>query len=115
MANQQQQQNKPQKQGEMRGTLPASELEAQNKYWRDNYQNEPYYTQGQRFEAYEPAYKLGIEARNEHPQQGFAEVENQLRAQYENGKQAQKLEWAQAKQAVRAAWDHAEQAMGMRH
>ena len=108
----QQQQNKTQGKGNAQANMPARELEAQNRYWREHFQSEPYYAQGKDFSAYEPAYRLGIEARNEHPDKQFAEVEDQLRKQYEARQQDQrKLDWAEARQAVRAAWDRSEQAL----
>ena len=112
MANQQQQQNKAQGKGSMQAGIPAQELEAQNRYWREHFQSEPYYAQGKDFSAYEPAYRLGIEARSEYPNKQFSDVEDKLRMQYEAKQQDQrKLDWAEAKQAVRAAWDRSEQSL----
>lgn len=113
MANQQQQ-NKAQGKSNVQANIPSQELEAQNRYWREHFRSEPYYAQGKDFSAYEPAYRLGIEARNEHPNKQFAEVEDTLRSQYEAGQQGQgqrELDWTQARQAVRAAWDRSEQAL----
>lgn len=110
MANQQQQ-HKAQGKGGMHA-IPAQELEAQNRYWREHFQSEPYYAQGKDFSVYEPAYRLGIEARNEHPSKQFTEVEDMLRMQYEANPQSQrKLDWTEARQAVRAAWDHSAQVL----
>lgn len=108
----QQQQDKAQGKGNVRAAIPAQELEAQNRYWREHFQSEPYYAQGKEFDAYEPAYRLGIEARNDYPGKQFADVEDKLRMQYEAKQDDQrKLDWTQAKQAVRAAWDRSEQAL----
>ena len=108
----QQPQDKTQGKGNVQASIPTRELEAQNRYWREHFQNEPYYAQGKNFDAYEPAYRLGIEARGEYPNKQFADVEDKLRMQYEANQQAQrKLDWAEAKQAVRAAWERSEQAL----
>lgn len=108
----QQQQNKTQGKGNVQAGIPAQELEAQNRYWREHFQSEPYYAQGKAFDAYEPAYRLGIAARGEYPNKQFVDVEDKLRMQYEANQQAQrKLDWAEAKQAVRAAWDRTEQGL----
>lgn len=108
----QQQQNKAQGKGNMQANIPAQELEAQNRYWREHFRSEPYYAQGQAYDAYEPAYRLGIEARGEHPNKQFGEVEDKLRTQYEAGQQDRRtLDWAHARQAVRAAWDRTGQAL----
>lgn len=107
-----QQQNKTPSKGNMTAGIPAQQLQAQQRYWREHFRDEPYYMQGKEFDAYEPAYRLGIEARNEHPGKQFPEVEDKLRMQYEAGQQAQrKLDWADARQAVRAAWDRSEQVL----
>lgn len=106
----QNQPNKTQAQAGMSGSLPAKELEAQNRYWREHFQEEPYYQQGQRFDAYEPAYKLGMQARGEYQGKQFSDVEDKLRQQYEAQPQAQRtLDWTEAKQAARAAWDRSGQ------
>ena len=109
MTNMQQQQGK---QPQATGTAATQQVEAQQRYWRDQYRNEPYYDAKQPFESYQPAYTLGAQARQQNPGKQFDAVEDQLRQQYEAGDQAsRKLEWAQAKQAVRAAWNHAENAI----
>lgn len=108
----QQQQNKTQRKDGTQATLPAQELEAQNRYWRDNFRGESYVADGKEFDAYEPAYRLGAQARCDKPQSTFAEIEGDLRLQYEANQQArQGLDWTQAKQAVRAAWDRTDQSM----
>src|SRR5690606_27854174 len=100
MTNMQQQQGK---QPQATGTAANQQVEAQQRYWRDQYRNEPYY------DAQQP---LGAQARQQNPDKQFDAVEDQLRQQYEaDGQASRKLEWAQAKQAVRAAWNHAENAI----
>ena len=76
-----QQQNKTPSKGNMTAGIPAQQLQAQQRYWREHFRDEPYYMQGKEFDAYEPAYRLGIEARNEHPGKQFPEVEDKLRAE----------------------------------
>lgn len=109
---QQQQQDRNQGKTGIHANLSAQELDAQNRYWREQFRNEPYYAQGKDFDAYEPAYRLGAEARGEHPDKAFTDIEDDLRMQYEANQQAQrKLDWADARQAVRAAWDRSDQSM----
>lgn len=107
-----QQQDKTQRKGDVQAGIPTQQLEAQRRYWREHFRDEPYYMQGKDFDAYEPAYRLGIEARNQYRDRQFPEVEDKLRMQYEANQQAQrKLDWADARQAVRAAWDRGEQVL----
>jgi len=90
--------------------LSSQELEAQDRYWRGQFKDEPYYAQGKSFEAYEPAYRLGIEARSEHQGKKFGEVEQALRSRYESNTPSQdRLDWSEARQAVQAAWDRSDQ------
>lgn len=105
------QNNMQQAQNAGRERNTPGQTETQTTYWRDQYKNEPYYTQGTKFEDYEPAYRLGAEARAQHPGQKFNEMEDTLRNEYEANKGVSKLGWDQAKQATQAAWKHAEQTM----
>lgn len=107
MANQQQQNKTQGGESTVRtGMQGSQELETEVSYWRENFRNEPYYAQGQEFEAYEPAYRLGSAARGQHRGSRFEDVEAQLRSQYEADRKGQDaLDWTQAKPAVRAAWD----------
>ena len=108
----QQQQDKTQGKRGAQARTPAHELEAQDRYWREQFRDEPYYAQGKEFDAYEPAYRLGAEARGKHPGKQFVDIEDDLRMQYEANQQAQrKLDWAEARQAVRAAWERSDQSM----
>ena len=92
--------------------LSSQELEAQDRYWRGQFRDEPYYAQGKEFDAYEPAYRLGVEARNANQGKQFSEVEASLRSQYESNEQSQqRLDWSEARQAVQAAWDRSDQSM----
>lgn len=94
--------------GRERNTL--GQTESQTSYWRNQYQNEPYYSQGQSFDQYEPAYRTGAEGRSQYSGQRFEEVESNLRSEYENNHGSSTMSWDQgAKQACRAAWDRADQ------
>jgi len=79
-------------------------------YWREQYKNEPYYTQGEKFEQYEPAYRTGIEGRQQYAGQRFDEVESNLRNDYETNIGSSTMSWEpKGKQACRAAWDYLDQ------
>lgn len=95
--------------GRERNTL--GQTESQTSYWREQFKHEPYYTQGEKFEDYEPAYRIGAEARTQHPGQKFNEVESTLRSEYETNKGSSKLDWDKARPATQAAWQHAEKTM----
>ena len=120
-----QQQNKTQTKGSgnkdalqananLQNTNLQHEQQAQRDYWRQQYGNEPYYDAKQPFEAFEPAYALGAQAREQHAGKDFDAVEPQLRKQFEAGASAKSLDWQQARPAVRAAWDRADLAQANR-
>ena len=93
--------------GRERNTLGQTEQQAS--YWRDQFQNEPYVTKGQKFDEYAPAYRTGYEGRSQYAGQRFDDVKNNLKRDYENNRGDSPLGWDKAKQACRAAWDRADQ------
>ena len=100
--------------GRERNTLGQDALgktEQQASYWRDQFQNEPYVTKGQKFDEYAPAYRTGYEGRSQYAGQRFDDVENDLKRDYENIRGDSPLGWDKARQACRAAWDRADQFM----
>lgn len=92
-----------------RNTLGQGDQQAS--YWRDHYSKEPYVAKGEKFDAYEPAYRTGYEGRNQYAGQRFEEVEGNLKQDYEANKGDTSLGWDKARQACRAAWDRADQSM----
>ena len=93
--------------GRERNTLGQTEQQAS--YWREQFQNEPYVTKGQKFDEYAPAYRTGYEGREQYAGQRFDDVENNLKRDYENNRGDSTMDWDKAKQACRAAWDRADQ------
>lgn len=85
---------------------------SQATYWRQQFQNEPYYQQGRQFEEYAQAYNTGEQGRMQYGSSGqsFDQVESQLRGDYENSTrgQANAMKWDEGgKQACKAAWERA--------
>jgi hypothetical protein len=80
-------------------------------YWRENYQNEPYHSGEYGDQDYAPAYRTGYEGRSRYPDRDFDDVENDLRAQYEQTRGSSRLGWEDAKQATRSAWHRVERAI----
>ena len=114
MANQQNRGQDQQSQGtqNMQGQQSQGEQGSQSTYWRQQFQSEPYYQQGQKFENYEQAYRTGEQGRAQYGSQNqdFQVNEQNLRSDYENNTRGQKnaMSWDQgASQACRAAWDRA--------
>jgi hypothetical protein len=76
----------------------------EEKYWRGNFEGEPYYRRGATFDDYAPAYRLGGEARGRYAGKSFDDIEGDLANQYQRGRGSSTLDWNDAKDASRAAW-----------
>jgi hypothetical protein len=82
---------------------------AEDAYWRANYRGRPYIEKGAAYEAYQPAYQYGWEARNRSRDREFDEIEPELKKGWTS--RHSKLGWEQAKKATRDAWDRVRQGM----
>lgn len=74
-------------------------------YWRDNYRDRPYVQEGATYDEYGPAYRYGVQARAEHPDQQFEDVEQDLQRDWETRRGSSNLSWPEARDACRDAWD----------
>jgi hypothetical protein len=74
-------------------------------YWRENYSNEPYYNRDYNYDDYQPAYRLGGEARGKYKGRTFDAVENSLANEWELAKGKSRMTWDSARDATRAGWD----------
>jgi len=81
---------------------------AEEAYWRDAFEREPYYQSGMTYDDYEPAYRLGWESRGRFAGRRFDEVEADLGRDYESRRGKSRLSWDHAKNATRSAWDRVE-------
>lgn len=76
---------------------------AEDAYWRESYEREPYYVGGRTYDQYRPAYELGWSSVDRY-EGDFEAVEPRLaddwRARHSDG-----LPWTDARPAARAAWD----------
>lgn len=77
-------------------------------YWRKEFVNRPYATQGTPYEQFGPAYQFGWESFGNHRDKSFKEVEPQLRRDWDNRRGQSKLSWDHARNAVQEAWQRAE-------
>ena len=77
---------------------------AEEAYWRENYQSEPYYEAGRTYDDYAPAYRLGLQGRTRYDGE-FDDVESRLASDWESGRESSTLPWPEARPASRAAWD----------
>jgi hypothetical protein len=94
-----------------RGIAEAVNPTVEDAYWRENFRTRPYYTEGDRYEIYQPAYQYGWESYTRYPGRKFDEVESDLERGWEKTKGASSLTWTKAKNATRDAWHHVERAL----
>ena len=99
--------------GGLAGKAVAEKIDptAEEAYWRENYEREPYYESGMTYDDYGPAYRLGYESRARYAGGRFEDVENDLATDYQARRGRSRLSWDRAKAATRAAWDRIERAL----
>jgi hypothetical protein len=80
---------------------------AEDAYWRDSHSKQPYATPDDRYEDYQPAYRIGYEgAFTDLTELGtFEEAEPELRNRYEAGRNV--LPWMKVRVATQSAWTRA--------
>lgn len=78
---------------------------AEEAYWRENYTARPYYQAGETFDLYAPAYAYGAIIVQQHPDRQFSEVEDDIRAGYEDvRKEGEHLPYHRARAAIEDAY-----------
>ena len=78
---------------------------AEEAYWRENYDTQPYYETCYIYEDYHPAYRTGWEGRGRYEGRSFDEVARELEADYNRYRGSSRLGWDKNRIAARAAWD----------
>lgn len=81
---------------------------AEEAFWRENYNKEPYYENGRSFDDYGPAYRLGLSGRERYQDQWTA-VEPRLASEWESNRGNSTLNWERARPASQAAWSRADE------
>lgn len=80
------------------------DLDAEEKYWRENHGDQPHATDETTYEHFAPAYRLGAEAATKYPGKEFDEVEDDLALDYEKHQVGSALPWDNVRGASKAAW-----------
>ena len=87
-----------------KGLAEAVNPTVEEAYWKAAYVREPYYTAGETYDFYAPAYRTGWEGRARFDGRNFDDVETDLRADYERAI-TDHGPWEEKRLAARAAWD----------
>ncbi len=93
-----------------KGVAEAIDPTVETAYWRETYSKRPYFS-GEPFATYQPAYQFGWESYTRFPDRKFADVESELRSDWEKGEHAGKLGWDRAKDAASDAWHRIERVL----
>lgn len=80
---------------------------AEEAFWRDNYNREPYYEQGRDYDDYGPAYRLGLSGRQRY-EDPWTSVEPRLASEWDTSRDTSTLDWDRARPASQAAWKRAD-------
>jgi len=81
---------------------------AERAYWETEYKNEPYFEEGEQFEDYDPAYRLGYERYHGYQGRTYDDAESDLSKDWDTTKGKSRLSWEKAKLAARAGWQRVE-------
>ena len=79
---------------------------AEEAYWRNAYRREPYYRSEFTYEDYDPAYRVGYTAPVRRSGE-FAQLEPELKSDFDRVRGKSRLRWEEAREAARAAWHRA--------
>ncbi len=93
------------------GVAEAIDPTAEDAYWTDNYQNEPYYKDDHDFSDYGPAYRMGYGSQGRDGNRSFDDAEAELEGKWKNERDGSRLEWEDARSAVRAGWHRVERVL----
>ena len=80
-------------------------------YWNQQFRSEPYFLEGDSYDDYEPAYRLGYQGRGRYADRPWEQAEAELRNDWESLKGQSRLTWEQARLASQAAWHRVERAL----
>lgn len=86
------------------GIATSIDPNEEDAYWRENYRNEPFHTEGYDYADYEPAFRLGYLNYPTQAQWPHPGAEDQLAKDWETNRGSSRLEWHHALPAARAAW-----------
>jgi len=90
-----------------KGAAEAVNPTAEDAYWRENYNTQPWAERSYGYEDYQPAFRSGYEGYARHAASGksYEDVEPELRRDWDRNKGKSRLEWDRARMASRAAWE----------
>lgn len=86
-----------------KGVAEAIDPTAEEAYWKENYNREPYYSGDKDFADYGPAYQMSVTRFSD--DSTFEDHEPGMEKDWENLKGSSRLHWLEARAAAKAGWD----------
>jgi hypothetical protein len=77
---------------------------AHEEYWRESFAREPYVKPGTDYDYYASGYRVGWQGRAQFPERSFEDVEDDLRAAYDDARTHGQPDWEEGRAAALAAW-----------
>ena len=91
-----------------KGVAESIDPTVEDKYWRENFTQRPYYDKNTAYDEYQPAYQYGWESQPKYAGRSFEDVEPELGRHWQAANDRSTLTWNDAKHATRDAWKRIE-------
>ena len=91
-------------------TAAVVDADAEDAYWRSQFQREPYYVAPHTYDDYAPAFLTGYLGYSRLAGSRYEDIESDLERDYSANRAGSNLTWLEAKPATRAAWQRVERA-----
>ncbi len=100
---------RPQERGARHAAAVRSDWTEHEAHYLRTFRDAVYYSSGRSWMDYAPAYRYGYEHYVRLAGRHFEDVEAQLESDWETGRAASRLAWAEARGAIRDIWRRLEQ------
>ncbi|HVS16603.1 MAG TPA: hypothetical protein VMV46_22035 [Thermoanaerobaculia bacterium] len=87
----------------------------QERYWRAYFRTRPYVREGEDYELFAPAYRLGWDSKRRHPDGDWDELEERIAGEWNRLETRSSLTWERARGAVEDAWRRVERMLRGAH
>jgi hypothetical protein len=82
----------------------STDWNTEDAFWRDSYRARPYAGSND-YSYYQPGYRYGYESANKYQGREWADVESELKRNWDKYEHRGQSTWEHMKAAVRDAWD----------
>ncbi len=100
---------RPQESGARHAAAAQGDWTEHEEHYLRTFRDAPYYSSGRSWMDYAPAYRYGYERYVRFAGRHFEDVETDLQSDWEAGRAASRLAWAEARGPIRDIWRRLEQ------